>query len=345
MDDGKLEAFMDKAMADMAGAATLPMVLLGARLGCYRKLKRRAMTAGELAKATGTFPRYVLEWAQQQAARGYLEYDAASARYRLPPAQAYCLTNDDSPLHLFAVSEFVAAVHAALERTERNFRTGQGMHWGEHHPCLFHAPEYFNRGVYLNEIVSQWMPALGLAKKLGKGIDFADVGCGHGLTTMILARAYPNSRFVGFDNHPASIATATRKAERAGLDKVRFELADATNFPGRYDVIACFECFHDMGDPAGVARRAKAVLKRRGQFVVIDPNAGDRPEDNLTPLGRLFYTGSTVMCCPASRALGGPALGAQAGPRRTARAIREGGFAKVEVRHRTPLFMLLAAAA
>lgn len=345
MDDGKLEAFMNRAMADMAGAATLPMVLLGTRLGFYRKLKRRAMTAEALAAATGTFPRYVLEWAQQQAASGYLEYDAESKRYRLPPEQAFCLANDDSPLHLFAVSEFMAAIYAAIERTEQNFRSGDGMHWGEHHPCLFHAQEYFNRGVYLSEIVSQWMPALGLDRRLARGIDFADVGCGHGLTTRILARAYPNSRFVGFDNHPTSIATAARKAAQEGLDNVRFEVADATTFPGRYDVVACFECFHDMGDPGGVARRARESLKRRGQFVVVDPNAGDRPEDNLTPLGRLFYTGSTVMCCPASRALGGPALGAQAGARRTIQTIRKGGFAKVEVRHRTPLFMLLSAGA
>ncbi len=345
INEQKLQVFIAKAMGDMAGAATMPMVLLGTRLGFYEALKKKALTVAELAKKTGTFERYVFEWAHQQAASGYLTFNPQSGKFKLPPEQAFCLANEDSPLHLFAVSEFMAAMYAAIDRAVENFKTGGGMHWGEHHPCLFHAQEYFNRGTYLGELVSQWVPALGLASRLKKGLTFADVGCGHGVPALILAEAFPKSTFVGFDNHPTSIKTATLKAQHAGLKNVRFEVADATSFPGKYDVVACFECFHDMGDPGGVAKRARQALNPGGIFVVIDPNASDNPEENHTPIGQLFYAGSTFMCCPASRALGGPALGAQAGPARTIAYIKKGGFRKVRVVHKTPFFMLLEASA
>lgn len=344
MNEQLLHAFLDKVMADAAGAASMPMVLVGTRLGFYEALKRKPMTAAALARKTDTFARYVTEWAHQQAASGYLDYDPQSGRYSLNEQQAFCLANEDSPLNLFAVSEFLAAMFAATERAVDNFKTGTGMHWGEHHPCLFHAQEYFNRATYLNELVPQWMPALGLDARLRDGVDVADVGCGHGLTTLILAQAYPNSRFIGFDNHAASIKTARGKARKAGLKNLRFELADATAFDGDFDLVACFECFHDMGDPAGVARHARAVLRKGGLFVVADPNASDNPVENYHALGRMFYAGSTFMCCPASRALGGPALGAQAGPARTLAYIRKGGFKQPQLVHTTPFFMLLSAA-
>jgi SAM-dependent methyltransferase len=345
VDEIKLNAFIEKAVGDLGAAATFPMVLVGTRLGLYEALRKKPLTSAELARKTGTFERYVREWAHQQAASGYLDYDPATRKFRLSPEQAFCLANEDSPLHLFAASEFLAAVYAAADRAVENFKTGDGMHWGEHHPCLFHAQEYFNRGTYLAELASQWVPALGLDARLRDGIDFADVGCGHGVPALVMAKAFPNSRFVGFDNHPASIKTARRKAREAGLKNVRFEVADATDFPGSYDVVACFECFHDMGDPTGVAKRARRSLRPGGHFIVIDPNASDQPEENHTPLGRVFYAGSTFMCCPASRALGGPALGAQAGPTRTISHIKKGGFRKVDVAYRTPMFMMLTARA
>lgn len=344
MNEAQLNTFIDKAMADATGAATMPMVLIGTRLGFYEALKHKPMTATALARKTATFPRYVMEWAHQQAASGYLDYDPASGRFSLTDAQAFCLANEDSPLNLFAVSEFLAAMFAAADRAVDNFKTGAGMHWGEHHPCLFHAQEYFNRATYMNELVKEWMPALKLDARLRTGLEVADVGCGHGLTTVLLAQAYPQSQFIGFDNHAASIKIARAKAAQVGLKNLRFKLADATSYAGEYDLITCFECFHDMGDPAGVARHARQTLRKGGAFMVADPNASDRPEENHTALGRLFYAGSTLMCCPASRALGGPALGAQAGPTRTQSFIRKGGFKQVRVAHTTPFFMLLLAA-
>ncbi len=343
MNEKKLYEFINKALDDLGGAASMPMILIGTKLGFYQALAKKPLTPAELARKTGTFERYVFEWAHQQAASGYLDYDPKSRKFSLNPEQAFCLANDDSFMHLFAASEFIAAMFAASDRAIENFKTGDGMHWGEHHPCLFHAQEYFNRGVYMGQIASEWMPALGLDARLKAGIDFADVGCGHGVPALTLAKAYPKSRFVGYDNHAKSITTARKKAREAGLKNVRFEVADATSFPGEFDVVACFECFHDMGNPAGVAKRAKETLKKGGSFLVIDPNASDKPEENYNPLGRVFYAGSTFMCCPASRALGGPALGAQAGPTRTESFIKKGGFRKVRVAHRTPLFMLLEA--
>lgn len=344
IDENKRNAFIEKALADVGGAATMPMILIGTKLGFYESLKKKPLTAAELASKTGTFERYVFEWAHQQAASGYLTYDPKTRKFTLSAEQAFCLANDDSPLHLFAASEFMAAIYAAADRAIENFKTGDGMHWGEHHPCLFHAQEYFNRGTYLGELASQWIPALGLEARLQEGVEFADVGCGHGVPALILAKAFPKSRFVGFDNHESSVKTARKKAKQAGLKNVRFAVADATSFPGKYDVVACFECFHDMGDPGGVAKRAKQALKPGGVFVVIDPNASDKPEENHNPIGRLFYAGSTFMCCPASRALGGPALGAQAGPTRTISHMKKGGFKSVRVAHKTPFFMLLEAA-
>ena len=343
INQSKLNKFTEKALGDVAGAATMPMVLIGTKLGFYTALKKKPLTAAEIAKKTGTFERYVFEWAHQQAASGYLDYDAKTCKFRLSEEQAFCLANDDSPLHLFAASELMLAMFAAVDRTIENFKTGAGMHWGEHHSCLFHAQEYFNRGTYLDELTSQWIPALGLESRLKAGIEFADVGCGHGLPALILAKAFPKSRFIGFDNHESSIKTARQKAKEAKLKNVRFEIADATSFPGKYDVVACFECFHDMGDPGGVAKRARQTLNPGGVFVVIDPNASDKPEKNHSPVGRLFYAGSTFMCCPASRALGGPALGAQAGPARTIAHIKKGGFKRVRIAHSSPFFMLIEA--
>lgn len=270
MNDQQLNTFIDQATADATGAATMPMVLIGTRLGFYQALKAKPMTAVALARKTDTFPRYVTEWAHQQAASGYLDYDPASGRFSLTDAQAFCLANEDSPLNLFA----------AADRAVDNFKTGAGMHWGEHHPCLFHAQEYFNRATYVTELVNEWMPALNLDARLRAGVEVADVGCGHGLTTVLLAQAYPQSQFVGFDNHAASIKTARAKAAEAGLKNLRFKLADATSYAGEYDLITCFECFHDMGDPAGVARHARRTLRKGGAFMVADPNASDRPEEN-----------------------------------------------------------------
>ena len=262
-----------------------------------------------------------------QAAGGYVEYDPETGRYHLSEEQALCLADDSGPVDLPAAYSIVEDLFHVRERAVANFRSGDGMEWGEHHPCLFRATERFFRAGYNASLLSDWLPALdGVVEKLEAGGSAADVGCGHGVTTMLMAQAFPRSEFVGIDYHDASIDTAREHAASLGLGNVSFEVADATSYRGDgYDLIAFFDCLHDMADPVGAAAHARRSLKDDGHCLLVEPAAGDSVADNLNPVGRIFYGASTMICVPVSLARRGPALGAQAGERQLAEVMAAGG--------------------
>jgi SAM-dependent methyltransferase len=298
-----------------------------------------------LAAATNTSERYVREWCGNQAAGGYLTYHAASGQYALEPEQAFCLSNPDSPIFFPGAYEVVAATFHALTKAEANFRTGKGMDWGEHHQCLFHGTEKFFRANYIGNLITSWLPALdGVEAKLKRGAQVADVGCGHGASTILMAASYPTSQFIGFDNHGPSIETARKRARDAKISNVTFEVSSATSFPGTYDLVACFDCLHDMGDPVGAARHVRQALRTDGTWMIVEPFAGDKVEENLNPVGRVFYAASSMICVPASLAHGGPALGAQAGEAKLKSVIVSGGgFTRFRRATQTPFNLVLEA--
>jgi 2-polyprenyl-3-methyl-5-hydroxy-6-metoxy-1,4-benzoquinol methylase len=289
------------------------------------------LTPAELAQKTGTAERYIREWLNNQAAGGYVLYDPATARYTLPPEQAHALANEDSDCFLTGNFQAAADVWAAIPKMIANFRSGHGMDWGEHTPDLFEGTERCFKPSYLGNLVSRWIPALdGVEAKLQTGATVADVGCGHGVSTIVMARAYPKSQFVGFDYHAPSIEVARQRAKEAGVaDHLRFEVGSSTDYPGKnYALVATFDCLHDMGDPLGAARHVLETLDRDGAWMIVEPFAHDRVEDNLNPLGRIFYGASTMVCVPASLAHHGPALGAQAGEARLRAIVTKAGFTR-----------------
>lgn len=321
---------------------------IGDELGLYRVLAGAgSLSSAELAERSGTAERYVREWANAQAASGFLRYDPATGTYELPPEQAFVLADETSPVHLAGIFQGAPAVFAMTPRIVEGFRTGQGVGWHEHGHALFEGTERFFRSGYRANLVSAWMPALdGVEAKLQSGIPVADVGCGHGASTILLAEAYPNSTFVGYDYHPDSIDAARRRAADAGLDgdRLRFEVAGADEYPGSYDVVAIFDALHDMGDPLAVARHVRESLTPDGTFMLFEPAAGDQVSDNLNPVGRLYYAISTMICTPASLAQPGRmALGAQAGPARLGEVLAGGGFTQVREAARTPFNIVLEA--
>ncbi len=345
IDEAKLNAFIGQGVGDLGAAISSCMILLGDRLGLYKALAKRPLTPAELATETSTSERYVREWCANQAAGGYLTYQGASGRYALEPEQAFCLANPDSPIFFPGAYDVVAATFHALGRAEANFRTGRGMDWGEHHQCLFHGTEKFFRANYIGNLITSWLPALdGVVDKLKRGARVADVGCGHGASTILMAATYPASTFIGFDSHGPSIATARTRAREAGLANATFEAASSTTFPGSYDLVACFDCLHDMGDPVGAARHVRQALADGGTWMIVEPFAGDAVEENLNPVGRVFYAASSMICVPASLAHGGPALGAQAGEARLKEVIvAGGGFTRFRRATQTPFNLVLEA--
>ena len=347
LDEGRLNAFIGQGVADLGAAISSCMILLGERLGLYRALAQGPLTTAALAQATATNERYVREWCGNQAAGGYLAYDPASGAYALPPEQAFCLANPDSPVFLPGAYDVVAATFHALERAERNFRSGEGMDWGEHHPCLFHGTEKFFRASYIGSLVSAWLPALdGVIEKLTRGARVADVGCGHGASTILMAASFPRSTFIGFDAHAGSVAVAQQRAATAGVGNASFATARSTDFPGTYDLVTCFDCLHDMGDPVGAARHVRRALAPGGTWMIVEPFANDRVEDNLNPVGRVFYGASSMICVPASLAHDGPALGAQAGEARLRQVVVDGGgFTAFRRATQTPFNLVLEARA
>ncbi len=340
-----IEDFAHKALGDVAGALTAALVVLGDKLGLYKALAEGPATAAELAARTATAERYVREWLNAQAAAGYVTYE--DGRYTLPPAQAACLADDDSPTCVLGAFQGMTAAMRANGKVAEGFKSGHGVGWHEHDPELFVGIERFFRPGYVAHLVSEWIPALaGVQAKLERGARVADVGCGLGASTIILAQAFPRSSFVGFDYHPASIERARERARAAGVaDRVRFEVASAKAFPGTgYDLVAFFDCLHDMGDPVGATRHVRQAVAPEGTFLVVEPFAGDHVEDNLTPVGRLFYSVSTLVCTPASLAQEvGLALGAQAGEARLRSVLQQGGFTRIRRATATPFNLVLEA--
>jgi SAM-dependent methyltransferase len=343
-----VQEFVHKALGDIAGALTSALVVIGDKLGLYRALAGSGgLTPAELAERTGTSERYVREWLAGQAASGYVTYDRESGHYGLPEAHAAALADEDSPACVLGAYQAMTAAMRAAPKVTDAFRHGGGVGWHEHDPDLFTGTERFFRPGYQANLVDAWIPALdGVAEKLAGGARVADVGCGHGASTLIMARAYPRSTFVGFDYHQASIDAATERARRAGMNgRVRFEAAAAKEFPGSdYDLVTLFDCLHDMGDPVGAARRVRESLAPDGTFMLVEPFANDAVEDNLNPVGRLFYSVSTLVCTPASLSQEvGLALGAQAGEARLQDVLRQAGFTRVRRATETPFNLVLEA--
>lgn len=346
VDEQRLNAFLGKAVGDLGAAVSAVLISIGDELGFYKALAIGPLTAGELAAKAGAHERYVREWLSNQAAGGYVEYDAANETFFLSPEQALCLADPNGPADIPGAYSIVRDLFHVRDRAVENFRTGRGMEWGEHHACLFHGTERFFRASYNAHLLSSWLPALdGALDKLKAGARVADIGCGHGASTVLMAQAFPKSTFVGVDYHAASIDTAQQRAAAAGVSNARFEVADATSYHGGpYDLIAFFDCLHDMADPAGVARHARAMLKPDGHAMVVEPFAGDRLEDNLNPVGRVYYGASALICVPVSLAKKGPALGAQAGEQRLRDIlVKEGGFSQARRAAETPFNMVLEA--
>ena len=348
IDEAKLNAFMGNFVHDLGAVMHAATVVVGDQLGLYKALaKGPPMTAEELATRTETDPRYLREWLAAQAASGYVQYDPSGERFSLSEEQSFALAEEGSPAFIPGAFQVGVAQFKAIPKMVAAFRTGLGLGWHEHDAALFHGTERFFRPGYAANLVSQWLPALeGAEAKLKAGASVADVGCGHGASTLIMAAAFPASRFVGFDYHEPSIAHANDAARKAGVaDRVRFEVAKAKDFPGRgYDLVAMFDCLHDMGDPVGASRHVRGSLKPDGSWLIVEPFAHDSLAQNLNPVGRIFYSASTFICTPASRAQEvGLCLGAQAGEARIHAVVSQGGFTRFRRATETPFNLIFEA--
>jgi len=347
IDTDKLNAFLGRFVGDLGAAFHAGMVVIGERVGLYKALAAGPMTPRELATKTSTDERYVREWLSSQAAGGYVSYNAKAGKFYLTEEQAFTLTDEDSPAYLPGAFELAIGSLKAVPRITDAFRTGAGMGWHEHDPDVFCGCEKFFRPGYVANLVSAWIPALdGMVARLRRGAVVADVGCGHGASTILMAKAFPNSRFIGFDYHWASVEAARETAQKAGLDdRVSFEVASAQNFPGEsYDFVTVFDCLHDMGDPVGASRHVLKSLKRDGTWMIVEPFANDDLEDNLNPVGRIYYSASTLLCTPCSRSQEvGMCLGAQAGEARLRDVITAGGFSRFRRAAETPFNLVFEA--
>jgi SAM-dependent methyltransferase len=348
IDEARLEAFMGQAVTDMGANISAPLMVLGEKLGLYKAMAGAGpLTSQELADRAGVAERSVREWLRNQAAGGYVTYDAETDRYTLPDEHALALADEDSPFYLLGAYDLIASLWLDEDRIIDAFRSGEGMGWHEHNKRLFRGTERFFRPGYRAHLVAEWIPALdGVQEKLERGAKVADIGCGHGASTIIMAEAFPNSEFVGFDYHDASIERARAIAEEAGVgDRVTFAVATAKDYPGSdYDLVCVFDCLHDMGDPVGAARHIRETLAPDGTWMIVEPFAGDSVKDNLNPVGRVFYGASTVICTPASLDQEvGLALGAQAGEAALSDVIRSGGFSTVRRATETPFNLVLEA--
>ena len=348
INEEKLNQLMGKFVADLGATLHAGMAVIGESLGLYKAMRGAGpLTSAELAERTGTTERYVREWLNSQAAGGYVEYDPATGRYWLSEEQAFVLADEKSPAYL--PGGFLAAVSAlrAVPQITERFRTGEGCGWHEHDPGLFRGTELFFRPSYAANLISSWIPSLeGVEAKLKKGAKVADVGCGLGASTILMAQAYPNATFVGYDYHDKSIEMARQRAEDAGVsDRVQFEVARAKDYPEKgYDLVTFFDCLHDMGDPKGAAAHVRESLAPDGTWMIVEPFAGDKVEDNLNPVGRIFYSVSTLVCTPASLAQEvGLALGAQAGEARMREVVTGGGFKRFRRAAETPFNLVFEA--
>ncbi|HEX4134928.1 MAG TPA: class I SAM-dependent methyltransferase [Bryobacteraceae bacterium] len=346
MDETKLQQFMGKLVTDMGGTAMIASVILGEELGLYKAMGDGSpITSDDLATKTHCNPRLTREWLSAQAAAGYIEY--ADGRYRLPPEQAMALANEDSPVYVAGGVSVLATMFLDKDKVVKAMKGDGGLAWTDHHPCMFSGTERFFRPGYRTHLVASWIPALeGVAAKLEQGAKVADVGCGHGASTVVMAESYPKSRFFGFDYHDASIDTAKQRAAEAGVgERTQFVKATAANYRERdFDLVCFFDCLHDMGDPTGAARHAYESLRPDGTVLLVEPFANDTLEANMNPLGRMFYAVSTFVCTPNSLSQEvGLGLGAQAGEARLSDVLHQAGFTKVRRAAETPFNLILEA--
>lgn len=349
IDNDKLNALVGKMLGDLGGAFSVPTVRIGFRLGLFDALHRHgATTAADLATRTGLAPRYVREWALAQAANGYVAYERDGERFSLTPEQAMVFAVKDSPVYLAGAFDLSAAMVEGQPKVEAAFRHGGGVAWGDSTGCLFCAVGAFFRPGYVNAVVQAWLPALdGMLPRLKAGAKVADIGCGVGFSTLLMAEAFPDSRFVGYDFHAPSIEQANAHARSHGLaDRVSFETAAAKDIAARdFDLITMFDCLHDMGDPRGCAAQMRKLLKPDGAWMIVEPLAADRPGDNVAnPVSRLYYNASTVICVPTSLSQEvGEALGAQAGETKLTEVLTGAGFSRVRRATEGPFNMVLEA--
>jgi SAM-dependent methyltransferase len=348
LNPAKLEAFVGQAVTDMAAAMSGVLINLGHKLGLYRALAESgSIGARDLAEKTGLRERYVKEWLHNHVAGGYVEYSPTTDSYVLPPEHAAVLADPESPFYLVPAFELVASMWLDEEKVADAFRKGRGFAWHEHHHRLFHGTEAFFRTGYKANLTTSWIPALeGVEEKLKAGGQVLDIGCGHGASTIVMAKAYPNSTFVGVDYHPESIAVARQRADEAGVaDRVTFEVASAKDFTATgFDLICFFDCLHDMGDPSGAAARARKALAKGGTVLLVEPFANDSIAENKGPVARMYYAASTTLCVPNSLSQEvGTGLGAQAGEARLREILMTGGFGSVRRAASTPVNLILEA--
>jgi len=348
IDMARLEAFVGRAIGEVGAALNCALVVMGDKLGYYRALAERGpLTPAELAEASGTDEHYTREWLNAQAAGDFVEYDPETRRYRLPAEHAIALTQADSPAYLPGFFQIAHGTVKGAATVLEAARTGDGVGWHQADPDVHVGCERFFRPGYAANLVESWLPALdGVVEKLERGARVADVGCGHGSSTILMAQAFPRSEFVGFDYHAESIAVARERAAAAGVgDRIRFETAPATAFGGRgYDLVTMFDSLHDMGDPVGAARHVRESLAPDGTWMIVEPAAGDRPEENFHPVGRVYYGFSTLLCTPGSLSQEvGLALGTQAGPARIRDVATTAGFDRFRLATQTPLNIILEA--
>lgn len=348
IDEQKLNEFLGRAVSDLSACSAGVMISIGHKLGLYKAMAGAGpLSAQELAARTGCAERYVREWLNSQVAGGYVNYHSEAQAYELAPEQAFVLADEDSPVHFPPAWDIIASMWFDEDKTLHAFRTGEGIPWGNHDDRLYCGVAAFFRNAYRGELVPDWLPALeGVEDKLSAGATVADVGCGHGHSTIIMAEAYPASRFHGYDVHEASIEAARENARQAGVsDRVVFEAADARSYPQLgFDLVCYFDCLHDMGDPVGAASHARRALDPDGTAMLVEPYAHDRLEDNINPVGRMYYSASTALCCAHSLSEEvGLALGAQAGESRLADVFRQAGFSRFRRATETPFNLILEA--
>ena len=348
IDSEKLNEFLGRALVDFGATFHAALVRIGDKLGLYKGLAAGGpQTSAELAKRTGTTERYIREWLSAQAAGGYVSYDPILGKFYLTEEQAFAMADETSPAFMPGAFQVALAAIKAEEQLAERFKSGAGFGWHEHHHELFVGTERFFRPGYAANLIAAWIPALeGVDEKLKKGGRVADVGCGLGASTVLMAKHYPKSEFVGFDYHDKSIEAAKQRAKDAGVsDRIRFEVAKAKDYPGKdYDFVTFFDCLHDMGDPAGASAHVRSTLKSDGSWMIVEPFAGDKLEDNLNPIGRAFYGASTLLCTPASLSQEvGLALGAQAGEKRLREVVKSGGFSRFRRATETPFNLIFEA--
>jgi len=349
IDEQKLHDFMLKAVGDIAGTMSAMLLIIGDRLGLYKAMVEsgKPITSEELAKKTNTNERIIREWLANQAAGGYITYNASDGKYTLPPEQAMALADENSPVYIHGAYQSIKSFFKDEDKFVEMFKSGKGLRWGEHHHDLFEGTARFFKPNYVGNLVSSWIPSLdGVEEKLKQGAKVADIGCGYGISTILMAKAYPNSKFYGFDNHGPSVEQAKDASTKEGVTvNTEFNVISANDesIGNDYDLITFFDCLHDMGDPVGAMEFAKQSLKPDGTCMIIEPMANDKVEDNLNLVGRTFYAASTLVCVPNSLADNGPALGAQAGERKIKETVEAAGFTKFRRAAQTPFNIIYEA--